>query len=112
MKKPWFVWLSLMGFMGLYIFLVFKQFIGFFQKRPFDMSLWVEFCGRSIGLLFLLIMVPSLVIVTLISAIFSERTLGWNISLCALWLYIYLIGVFLTLQLYRWARKNELIRVP
>ena len=112
MKKPWYIWSSLIGFMVLYIFLLLKQFIRFFQKRPFDMSLWLAFCGRSVGLFFLLIMVPSIVAVTSISAIFSEQTLAWNIALCILWIYIYFAGVFLTLQLHRWATKHELIWIP
>ena len=109
MKKPWFIWLSLLSFLALFFVMGMKQFYAFITRRGFDMSGWVAFLGRSVGLLVVLVMIPVALLNALISFIFQESSMIWNIALCMLWAYIYFICVFINLRLYRWGKKEEII---
>lgn len=109
MKKPWFIWLSLPGFIGLFGLLAFKQFFRLFTKNPpFDMTRWVMFCGRSVGL-FALSLLPCSLMTTLARAMFTTGSAAWNAALCVIWAYVYFICVYLNWQLFRWARKERLL---
>ena len=108
MKKPWFIWLSIFGFMGLFGVLGWKQFAALFHKS-FDMTRWVLFLGHSMGLFFLLVVLPGPVLSMLISAIFGGSSGAFAVASCLLLAYVYFVCVFINLHLYRWARKEGLL---
>lgn len=108
MKKPWFIWLSLLAFFGLFAVLSVKQCAKLF-RGAFDMERWIAFCGRCLGLFFLLFMLPGVLLQALNSAVFAEYSAAWSAVQCLILVYLYLICVWLNLQLYRWAKKTELL---
>lgn len=103
-KRPWYAWLSLVGFLWLYSTLSAKQM----GHKPFDLDRWMRFCGRSVVLFFLLFMLPAMGMTWLCEHFVGRNQPGWDLSLCGMWAVLYLLGVFLTVQLWHWAGKNHL----
>lgn len=56
MKKPWYIWLSILGFMGLFVSIIIKIV---FVIKPFDFNKWVSFCGKFFVLFLGAFMVPA-----------------------------------------------------
>ena len=98
--QPWYIWLSIPAFIGVFGFYGFKQM---FVKRPFDLNTWIFFCLHSIGLFFLTVMLPCLlmsIIFGLTSGFVYEALSGVELA------YLYLSRVFMAAHLSRWARKH------
>lgn len=108
MKRPWFIWLSLFGFIGLFAVLALKQFFQFF-KGSFDTSRWVIFLFHSIGLFVLLVMLQGVLFTILVSVFFVEQSAAGYVVQSVFLIYMYFICVFLNLQLYRWAKKRNIV---
>lgn len=86
--RPWCIWLSIFAFVVVFGFYGFKQM---FFKRPFDWNTWILFCLHSIGLSFLVVMLPCLLLSVLLELTAGSAYTAIN---CIELAYLYLSGVF------------------
>lgn len=103
MKKPWYIWLSILGFMGLFVSVIIK--IGFVIK-PFDFNKWVSFCGKFFALFLGAFMAPVALSLLIYGMVSNANALIGEIFLFAAWIVVYFCGVFVTYRLHKWKQKN------
>ena len=99
MKKPWFIWLSLFGFIAYFISNAYKTV---FCVKPLPLSAWGRLCAKASVLFlcfFLLPVILSLLIANLIGM--ASAFLGECFLLVA-WILFYFCGVYITQKLYAW----------
>lgn len=103
MKKPWYIWLSILGFMGVLFVTMFKIFI---KRRPIDIGLWTRCCGKFILLFFVFFMFPIAAVLLVMGqlCIISSAT---NYILNILTIIIaYALGVLITERFYQWSAQE------
>lgn len=98
--RPWYIWLSIFTFIVVFCVYVFKQM---FCKRPLDLNTWIFFCLHSIGLLFLVVMLPCLLLSVLLELTTGAAYTAVN---CIELAYLYLSGVFVAAHLSKWAKAH------
>lgn len=100
MKKPWFRWLSFLGFFGYWTVLC----RGMAKKDPRypDKS---SIMGK-VFVLWLLFMLAGLLLTALYYLISAKNPQLGDLALLGEWIILYFLGVFITDQLYIWMQKN------
>lgn len=95
MKYPWYIWLSIIGFIGCSAVVAYKIV---FVYRPFDFRLWVKFCLKFAYLLFGMIMLPIFVLLSICN-FFNILN---DFVLIGIWLCIYFLGIMATKSIHHW----------
>ena len=100
MKRPWYIWLSVIAFMFMF-FGIGIQII--FKKK--NLSLWIRFCGKVILLIFSFILLGFIVTFICNSANINLNYIT-NVSDIIPALFCYSYGVLISYKLYIWKLKN------
>ncbi len=103
MKKPWYIWLSLLGFVGLFHSIIFKIF---FVIKPFDFNKWVGFCGKFFALFLGAFMAPVALSLLIYDMVSNANVFLGEIFLFVVWFVAYFCGVFITYRLQKWKQEN------
>lgn len=102
MKRPWYIWTSLFGFIFLWIKLCFRALQGLFRREKGLMDWWVPGCFLVFGLLAGCLGVP----VILLDVLAGLRSENVAIIRCLSLIWTYFSGVFITAVLDNWERKH------
>jgi len=109
-KKTWFIWLSIVGFILLWgdttRRLKFRKIVSGGQ-----FGLWTRACGNMLKLFVLYIILPIVILGNLISFLLNdifvmEYSLAQEIIMSIFLLIVYFFGVYATHQHASWRRKN------
>lgn len=98
MKRPWYIWLSLIGFFGLNFVMIRKIY------RNFD--LWTRFVGKNVVLFLGILMIPAGVLSSIMDSIQGKSVAITNLLDIIVLLYIYVAGVIITAKLDKWNKLN------
>lgn len=96
MRKPWYIWLSLLGFMYLYLLIILRTLRGSLRHEKGTLDRWIWAVGVLFGLMICLMLPTWLLSIALHQTMFEGLIL----------VYFYFAGVFVTYQLYKWKKKH------
>lgn len=100
MKKPWYIWLSIVSY--IYLFYRLSTKIRF-QIEPFDLNLWLGFIK-----IFLLNLFAAMAPAAVLLLIYDSYGSLYTILVC-IWIYLYFSFVYATDKLLIWAWQHDLL---
>lgn len=102
MKKPWYIWLSIIGMLVILLSAAKK----IFKKRPVDIRLWIRFCGKFFLLFLGAILLPCAALLMLMGWALTINVVLGTILNVIVFVYLYGMGVVVANHLYQWVVKN------
>lgn len=104
MKKPKYIWLSIIAYVYLFASLSAKIR---FQVKPFDMDLWLSFLKHSLGKFIAIVILPIGILLVCYAAI--DSTHYGDVLLLIIWIYFYFAAVSTSSKLYGWGKNHNMI---
>ena len=103
MKKPWYVWASIFGFVWLWGSLTTRVN----TERPRNQDKWNRLCGTFFLLFFCGFMLPTIPMLLIHVLISDHVSYFWGeMFLFVVYAQVYICGVFITNRLHKWSIKN------
>lgn len=98
-KRPWFIWLSLMGIPRIQQ-QIYKRIHP--MKTDWQVNTWAGYCLRAWGLMLGVVMLPAALTLCVLNSMSEPYATIWT---CIIILYVYFAGVFVLDRLYRYWEK-------